>query len=88
LQRDSPKNNGYQMINMDSTGNEPENPIIQAIKAGDSHELSKCLKKHGNLLEIRDGGETALHCAANNGRILRIYAICIQIQKVTLLRNA
>ena len=57
------------MVDMDASSNneKPLHPIIEAIKAGDLDTLRRCLKKGENILDVRDGKETALHAAAKNG---------------------
>lgn len=46
-----------------------EGPLIKAAKIGDLAGLTQSLEKGGDVLEIGEGGGTALHWAANNGRI-------------------
>jgi hypothetical protein len=63
-QGDSPKDNGYQMVEMDGA---ERDPIIEAVKSGNLEALRRVLKKTGNVFDARNGEESALHCAAMHG---------------------
>jgi len=66
---ESPKNNGYEMVNVDESNNfHKQSPFLEAAKTGDLNTLNSFLEKGEDILQVGDAKYTALHYVSYLGK--------------------